>query len=790
MVIQCKNCGAVSKVDDAKMPATTFRIKCHQCQNVLTVEPPKHGAAPVRPLPHLPIDRPVRPPAPSRPLTVTGSLRSTAVAEKPTVAAAVVVAAPEAEVQPLPVETHYLQKIDLFSNLTHEECVAVEKKLKRREFPPNQVVMKEGGPGDSMFFINSGQVEVRKKDPNTGIEFLLTELKAGACMGEMSLLTGKPRSATVRTMESTVCSVLEVKDFEELILQNPKAAMALSRVLAARLEESNEQAGIEYVNLRRIQFDARVLSLLPQPMMLQHKIIPAGYTNNRLTLAMVNPNNLIALDDVRRILKGVIIEPVVTSEDDFKRFMTTTYSEMLKKEEEEKKKAKEQTLALVKSAGGERAAAETAKLLAHSETMEGILDSLQSEALKALEVEEVQQASENITDISKSAEEAPIIKMANQILGNAIRRGASDIHIEPQEQDLVVRFRIDGELQQVETLAKKVQMALVSRLKILSKMDIAEKRLPQDGRISVRMDDRPIDFRVSTIPSKWGEKICMRILDKSNTILGLDKLILHEAVLGSVREMIQQPYGIIYVTGPTGSGKTTTLYSALAELNDPNVNISTAEDPIEYDLSRINQVQIHKDIGLDFARILRAFLRQDPDIILVGETRDKETAGTAVEAALTGHLVFTTLHTNDAAGAFTRLGEMGIEPFLMSSSTIGVVAQRLTRRLCQNCKEPYIPDDTALKYMGISTNGGRTFYKQKGCDRCSFSGYKGRVGVYEVLRMNSQLRKMVAQGASAEAITDQAVKDGMTRLKDYSIWLLEQGLTTMDEVLQVVSVRE
>ncbi|MGA2630705.1 MAG: ATPase, T2SS/T4P/T4SS family [Terriglobia bacterium] len=790
MVIQCKNCGAVSKVDDAKIPATMFRIKCHQCQSVLTVEPPKHGAAPVRPLPYLPIERPVRPPAPSRPLTVTGSLRSTAVAEKPTVAAAVVVATPEAEVQPLPVETHYLQKIDLFSNLTHEECLAVEKKLKRREFPPNQVVMKEGGPGDSMFFINSGQVEVRKKDPNTGIEFLLTELKAGACMGEMSLLTGKPRSATVRTMESTVCSVLENRDFEELILQNPKAAMALSRVLAARLEESNEQAGIEYVNLRRIQFDARVLSLLPQPMMLQHKILPAGYTNNRLTLAMVNPNNLIALDDVRRILKGVIIEPVVTSEDDFKRFMTTTYSEMLKKEEEEKKKAKDQTLALVKSAGGERAAAETAKLLAHSETMEGILDSLQSEALKALEVEDVQQASENITDISKSAEEAPIIKMANQILGNAIRKGASDIHIEPQEQELVVRFRIDGELQQVETLAKKVQMALVSRFKILSKMDIAEKRLPQDGRISVRMDDRPIDFRVSTIPSKWGEKICMRILDKSNTVLGLDKLILHEAVLGSVREMIQQPYGIIYVTGPTGSGKTTTLYSALAELNDPNVNISTAEDPIEYDLSRINQVQIHKDIGLDFARILRAFLRQDPDIILVGETRDKETAGTAVEAALTGHLVFTTLHTNDAAGAFTRLGEMGIEPFLMSSSTIGVVAQRLTRRLCQNCKEPYTPDDMALKYMGISADGGRTFYKQKGCDRCSFSGYKGRVGVYEVLRMNSQLRKMVAQGASAEAVTDQAVKDGMTRLKDYSIWLLEQGLTTMDEVLQVVSVRE
>ncbi len=791
MVIQCKTCGAVSKVDDAKMPSTTFRIKCHQCQAVLTVEPPRPGTGPARGAPPLTFEAPPRPPAPSRPLTVPGSLRPPAgrAPEKPAAVVATAVAIPEVEAQQVLAQSHYLQKIDLFSALTYDECESIEKKLKSREYPPNQVIVKEGGPGDSMFFISGGVVEVRKKDLNTGIEFLLTELKAGACFGEMSLLTGKPRSATVRSMEPTMCNVLESRDFEELILQSPKVAMALSRVLADRLEESNEQAGIEYVNLRRIQFDARVLSLLPQQMIMQHKIIPAGYANNRLTLAMVNPNNLIALDDVRRILKGVIIEPVVTSEDDFKRFMSTTYNEMLKKEEDEKKKSKEQTIALMKSAGGEKAAQEAAKLLAQSDTMEGILDSLQSEALKAIEVDTTPQAAESVTDLSKSAEDAPIIRMANQILGGAIKKGASDIHIEPQEQELVVRFRIDGELQQVQTLPKKIQMGLVSRLKILSKLDIAEKRLPQDGRISVRLDDRPIDFRVSTIPSKWGEKICMRILDKSNTVLGLDKLIQNEEVLVQAREMIQQPYGIIYVTGPTGSGKTTTLYSGLAELNDPNVNISTAEDPIEYDLARINQVQVHKEIGLDFARILRAFLRQDPDIILVGETRDKETAATAVEAALTGHLVFTTLHTNDAAGAFTRLGEMGVEPFLMSSSTIGVIAQRLTRRLCQNCKEPYTPDEISIKYMGLSA-GSRTFFKQKGCDRCSFSGYKGRVGVYEILRMNSAIRKLVAQGASAESITAAGVENGMKTLKDYSVWLLEQGLTTMDEILQVVSVRE
>ncbi|MFB3922367.1 MAG: ATPase, T2SS/T4P/T4SS family [Terriglobia bacterium] len=790
MVIHCKHCGAASKVDDAKMPTGTFRIKCHQCQNILTVEPPKLGVPPppIRTVTPMPVEPLPRPPV-GRPITAAGSLRAAPrAAEK--IAAAAVIVAPEPEAKPSAGRTHYLQKIDLFSALSYEECQTIEGKLKTREFPPNHLIVKEGGPGDSMFFITNGAVEVRKKDASTGIEFLITELKAGSCFGEMSLLNGKPRGATVSTIEPTTCSVLENSDFEELILHNPKVAMALSRVLAERLEESNEQSGIEYVNLRRLQFDARVLGLLPQQMLMQHKIIPAGYSNNRLTLAMVNPNNLIALDDVRRIIKGVIIEPVVTSEDDFKRFMTTTYAELLKKEEETKKQAKDQAMAMARSAGGEKAAAEVAKLMAHTDTMEGIMDSLQSEALKSLEFEITSPASENVTDLSKSAEDAPIIRMANQILATAITKGASDIHVEPQEKELVVRFRIDGSLQQAQTIDKKIQMALISRFKILSKLDIAEKRLPQDGRISLRMEDRPIDFRVSTIPSKWGEKICMRILDKSNTLLGLDKLILHEESLALVRDMIAQPYGIIYVTGPTGSGKTTSLYSALAEINTPDVNISTAEDPIEYDLARINQVQAHKDIGLDFARILRAFLRQDPDVILVGETRDKETAHIAVEAALTGHLVFTTLHTNDAAGAFTRLGEMGIEPFLVSSSTIGVIAQRLTKRLCQTCKEPYTADDLALQYMGLKPDKPLTFYKQKGCDKCSLTGYKGRVGVYEVLRMNTELRHMVAQGATTEAIADAARKNGMRTLKDYSVWLLENGWTTMDEILQVVSVKE
>ncbi len=775
MIINCKHCGKALRVDDAKVPTKTFRVKCSQCQNVLVVEPPEivplaaeAGAA-----------APVAAAAP----------RPVAAAPAPQRATAVAVEAPP-KPQPSPPRSHYLQKIRLFSALSYEECVTVESRLKPREFAPNQSIVKEGGPGDSMFFIRTGAVEVRKKEPYAGIDFLLAELKAGSCFGEMALLTGKPRTASVVATEPTTCGVLELVDFEEALTSNPKISLALSRVLAERLEESNQQTGIEFINLSKLQFDVRVLKLLPQAMLLQHRIIPVAYVNNRMTLAMVNPNNLVALDDVQRILKGVIIEPVVTSEEDFKRFMTTTYVELLKRDEEKKAAAKEKAMAAMKGAGSDKAVAEIEKLVGKGDSPENILDSLQNEALKALEIDDSQAPAESVTDLSRSAEDAPVIRLANGILALAIKKGASDIHIEPQEKDVSVRFRIDGKLQQVQVLPKKVQMGLISRLKILAKMDIAEKRLPQDGRISVRMEERPIDFRVSTIPSKWGEKICMRILDKSNTLLGLDKLILHPEALAVVRDIIGQPYGIIYVTGPTGSGKTTTLYSGLAELNDPDVNISTAEDPIEYDLPRINQVQIHKEIGLDFARVLRAFLRQDPDIILVGETRDKETAQTAVEAALTGHLVFTTLHTNDAAGAFIRLGEMGIEPFLMSSSTVGVVAQRLTRRLCKACKEAYTPDDMALKFMGLERDPTISFYRNRGCDQCSGTGYKGRVGVYEVLRMNAELRRLVAQGATAEIVTEAAIHGGMKTLKDYSVWLLRNGWTTMEEILQVVSVQE
>jgi len=672
---------------------------------------------------------------------------------------------------------HFLQRIKLFSALSSEECQQVVKRMKRRDFSPHTMIVREGQPGNSMFFITAGLVEVRKKDPNTGIDFLLTEMGPGQNFGEMSLLTGKPRTATVTAIQPTTCAVLEQPDFQSVLMQYPKIGLALTTILAERLEEANKQSGIEFINLAKMQFDSRVLALLPQQTMMQHKVIPVAFINNRLSLAMVNPNNILALDDIRRVIKGVMIEPVVTTEDDFKKFMSSTYPTLMKKEVPQEPKPE---------VGGNGANGVASAAAASAD----VFDMLQSDLIRDLQMAEDTAASsaDNKQDLMSASEDAPIIRLANSVMGLAIKKGASDIHVEPMEKDVQIRYRIDGVLQTVQNLPKKVQLGLVSRLKILSKLDISEKRLPQDGRISVMMEGRPIDFRVSTVPAKWGEKVCMRILDKQNTTIGLDKVISHEPTLKLVRELINQPYGIMYVTGPTGSGKTTTLYSALAEINDPGINICTAEDPIEYDLAGIVQIQTNKDIGLDFARVLRSFLRQDPDVILVGETRDKETAHIAVEAALTGHLVFTTLHTNNAAGSFTRLNEMGIEPFLVSSSTIGVMAQRLARRLCKACKEAYPADDQTCDYMGVPR--GSTLYKAKGCDLCGGKGLKGRVGIYEVMKMNPEIRQMVAKGAHSEDIHATALRHGMLDLKAYSGILLLNGDTSVEEILQVVSVQD
>jgi len=418
--------------------------------------------------------------------------------------------------------------------------------------------------------------------------------------------------------------------------------------------------------------------------------------------------------------------------------------------------------------------------------LEGSVEDVPADTLSELDLEATLSASNA----------SPVVSLVDRILVQALERSASDIHLEPQDDGLVIRLRQDGVLEQLDKLPKNLTPAVTSRLKIMADLDIAERRLPQDGRIRRRYQGKLFDLRVSTLPTRYGEKVCMRLLDSGTTHLGLDRLISDPAALASVREMGGKPFGMLLVTGPTGSGKSTTLYSLLAERNDPGVNISTVEDPIEYTLKGISQTQVNREKGYDFALALRAFMRQDPDVLLVGETRDQETAKTAIEAALTGHLVLTTLHCNDAPSAIARLSEMGVEPFMVSASLMGIVSQRLVRRVCPDCRQPYHPSEQELGRFGLfaSNEQAITFFKARRqrdegeavCPSCQGLGYRGRVGVYEVLRINETLATAIAQQASTDRIRKLAIESGMKTLLGYGLDLVRQGHTTLEEIERMI----
>jgi type IV pilus assembly protein PilB len=492
-----------------------------------------------------------------------------------------------------------------------------------------------------------------------------------------------------------------------------------------------------------------------------------------LLVAMVNPDNLQAQDWLIRLLRsdGMVLRRMVIAADDYQQLIQRYLDEN---------------------------AARRAKVEADQLMNIDLSDDLEN--IGGFEELAIDEGETDLGTALQDAETAPIIALVNKILAKALQQGVSDIHIEPQEENLRIRFRKDGVLGYAfPPLPRKIVSAVISRFKIIAELDIAERRQPQDGRIRRLFQGRKVDFRVSTLPSRFGEKVVLRILDNSSTQLGLDKLITDPESLEIVRDMVSRPFGLVLVTGPTGSGKTTTLYSALAECNDPGKNISTAEDPIEYTLPGLTQVQVIRDKGMDFASILRAFLRQDPDVILVGETRDKETAKTAIEAALTGHLVLTTLHTNDAASAIARLAEMDVEPFMVSASLIGVVAQRLVRRVCTECRIAYQPSPIDLSRFGLSASATTevTFYRANAlppdelqnsysvCQKCSGSGYKGRVGVYEIMRVTETLQSFITEGAPTERIKEVAVEEGMKTLLAYSLNLVKRGETTLEEVERV-----
>ncbi len=502
------------------------------------------------------------------------------------------------------------------------------------------------------------------------------------------------------------------------------------------------------INLSKIRVPEEIMNLVPRDMAKAHKLAPVARLDGKLFVAMADPTNVIATDDLKRRVQLEIV-PMIATE-----------------------RSVMDALSGVHQAGA---------------NMSEVIKQAADEAAQGVEVQSASREEIDLDRLAIDSEDAPVIKIVNLVLVQAIKEKASDIHIEPFQRTLRLRYRIDGELVQVESPPKGLQLAITSRIKILAGLNIAERRLPQDGRFRIKVVGKEVDLRISILPTAYGEKIVIRILDKSALNGTIDQMGMDEATLNKFKKAIDAPHGMILVTGPTGSGKTTTLYSVLQELNSPLYNIVTVEDPIEYELAGINQVAARPDIGLDFASALRSILRQDPDIVMIGEIRDNETADIAVKAALTGHQVLSTLHTNDAAGAITRLDDMGIEPFLISSSIIMTCAQRLVRRVCTNCREEFVPEPEVFEKLGITETSETTFYHGAGCPRCKNRGYLGRVAIIEALPVTEAIRRLVIKRASAAVIKSQAVTEGMKTLRMAGIDKALEGVTTLEEVWRVTA---
>jgi type IV pilus assembly protein PilB len=523
----------------------------------------------------------------------------------------------------------------------------------------------------------------------------------------------------------------------------------------------SRQYGVPSVNLDLFEVDPAAVALVPQETSERYSVLPLSRIGATLTLAMVDPTNVFAVDDIK-FMTGLSVEPVVVSETALNAAVRKYYGS-----------SREMELARVM----EDLVAETTNLPDFGEDVD------------QLEVENPEEEID-LENLEKMSEDAPVVKLVNVILVDALRRGASDIHIEPYEKEFRVRFRMDGVLYNIMTPPMKMRDALTSRLKIMARLDIAEKRLPQDGRIKIRVRlenrSRELDFRVSTLPTIFGEKMVLRLLDKENLRLDMTQLGFEPASLEKFKRNIAKPYGMVLVTGPTGSGKTSTLYSAIQSLNTPETNIMTAEDPVEFNLPGINQVQMKESIGLNFAAALRSFLRQDPNIILVGEIRDFETAEIGVKAALTGHLVLSTLHTNDAPSTISRLMNMGIEPFLVATSVNLIQAQRLVRRICRECKTEVKCLEEALIDVGFPASEVKEIktFKGAGCSTCNGTGYKGRVGLYEVMEITEDLRELILVGASGLELRRKAIEEGMLTLRQSGLEKIRLGMTSLEEVVR------
>jgi len=550
---------------------------------------------------------------------------------------------------------------------------------------------------------------------------------------------------------------LSAEQLEAALLRQKSSRKKLGELLVeekivdeeAVLNGLSRRLGLPYVRLRPGLIDPQVTDTIEKELAERHCIVPMFKVQETLTVAMAEPQALLVVDDLERTT-GLRIQPVIALEANIKEFIKKYYAQNVK--------------------------------------IDSFVASLGEAKVQVVEKEAIDE--DAIIDLAEITDGSPVVNLVNMSIMQAVKEGASDIHIEPDKHSVRIRYRLDGMLHDLMTPPREWHAAIISRVKVVGRMDIAEKRVPQEGRIHIMVENREIDLRISSMPTILGEKIVMRILDKDNLQLNLDKLGYEHDMVLSLKRMLAKPHGLFLVTGPTGSGKTTTLYSGLDLLRSSQRNIITIEDPVEYQLELVNQIQVHEAVGLTFARTLRSVLRQDPDIVMVGEIRDEETAKVAVQAALTGHLVLSTLHTNDSPGAVTRLLNMGIEPYLLASCLAGVVAQRLVRTICPKCKTTYFPEESVLTDIGWSGSSNRAFHRGQGCPLCHDSGFKGRIAVCEVLEMTPQLRQLILTRPGADEIRNLLAKTNWRDLKDVAMSYVERGITSIDEMLRVCFIEE
>ncbi len=668
-------------------------------------------------------------------------------------------------------EANSLATSRLFSGLDQPDLAALASGLAEHRFPSGATVAAQGDAAACVWVVREGRVCRTWRDSEDGLEYLGADLLPGDDAGLLECLAGATWEATLVTAEPSELLALDRGTLLTVLDTRPSAARTLLREMASRWHAEQSRKSSPVVDLTRLKPDPDLWDLLPRTAVLRYRAIPLARHGGVVVVGFVDPGDLEAVDHVRRLLPGLQVRPVAMDAQGFAAF----YRNRVLPELDRRHKTTQ---------GPDR----WFQVLQRKPLDLHVLEA----ALPAAVLEE---RARHVTG-------EQVVALMNRLLGEALELEASDIHIEPRERELVVRYRVDGRLKKrPEPLDLRYALPLVSRLKVLANMDIAEKRKPQDGRLAILHENRRIDFRLSTVPTRYGETLVLRILDPSTLLIDLERLVTWEPAYQALRWMIAQPRGMVLVAGPTGSGKTTTIYSAMLRLKEEEVNIVSIEDPIEYSIDGVTQVQVNEAAGVSFANSVRHFLRQDPDVIIVGETRDPLTAATAIEAALTGHLVFTSIHANDALGTVLRLREMGVDPFLIAHTVIGVVSQRLVRRLCPHCREPTEYPPELVRPLGLyeDNEDGRgtdsrdrlTFFRGRGCIHCNYLGFRGRVGVFETLRLDDRLKPAVASGQPLPVLERMAREAGLLHpLRSYCRHLLERGITTPEEVTRILFIEE